>query len=305
VKYPQHTAAMLTPKPPSDATSSVAPPVAPAYLTGPLPDLAAWSRYFLDAEIPVLTSTAMALERLRAREDEVDAHMLGEVIQADPLMTVKLMAHVASKRRAGSGTETESVTASLLLMGVAPFFRDFGPQPAIKDRLRQLPLALEGLRNLMQRSKRAAHFALGFAVHRGDMDASVIHTAAFLYDFAEMLMWCHAPTLQLRIALAQQADPALRTAAIQRSVLNIEIDDLRQNLMSHWHLPELLVRICDSRHADQAIVRNVVLAVRLARHTMHGWDNAAVPDDVNDIAQLLNASPRAALAFLHKIEQTG
>jgi len=49
-------------------------------------------------------------------------------------------------------------------------------------------------------------------------------------------------------------------------------------------------------------VRNVVLAVRLARHSAHGWDNPALPDDMDDIAQLLNASPRVALAFLHKID---
>jgi hypothetical protein len=49
-------------------------------------------------------------------------------------------------------------------------------------------------------------------------------------------------------------------------------------------------------------VRNVVLAVRLARHTAHGWDNAAIPDDVDEIAQLLNALPRVALAFLRKVE---
>jgi hypothetical protein len=50
-------------------------------------------------------------------------------------------------------------------------------------------------------------------------------------------------------------------------------------------------------------VRNVVLAVRLARHSMHGWDNPAIPDDINDIALLLNASPRVALAFVHKIDR--
>jgi hypothetical protein len=33
-----------------------------------------------------------------------------------------------------------------------------------------------------------------------------------------------------------------------------------------------------------------MLAIRLARHTMQGWDNAAVPDDVRDIASLLNLS---------------
>jgi hypothetical protein len=156
----------------------------------------------------------------------------------------------------------------------------------------------------MRRAERAAHFAQGFAVHRGDTDVGVIRLAAFLYDFAEMLMWCHAPMPLQHIAEAQRADPALRSASIQRSVLNIEIDDLRQELMMLWHLPELLVRISDHRHADQANVRNVVLAVRLARHTANGWDNPALPDDVEDIAKLLNAVPRVALAFLHKIDHT-
>ena len=142
-------------------------------------------------------------------------------------------------------------------------------------------------------------------MHRGDTDAGVIHQAAFLHDFAEMLMWCHAPTLQLQIREAQNADPTLRTASIQRNVLNIELDDLRQTLMKLWRLPELLVRISDGKHADHPNVRNVVLAVRLARHTMQGWDNAALPDDIDDIARLLNASPRVALAFVRKIDHSG
>lgn len=289
--------------PAPDAPDAPAPVVPAAYLNAPLHDLDTWTRYFRDAVIPVLSSTSRALEVLRADEDNVDASMLAQVIEVDPLMTVKLMAHVAGKRRPGTFTETESVTTSLVMTGISPFFNSFGRQPTIEDRLHDQPHALEGLRALLRRADRAAQFAIGFAVHRGDTDVGVIRLAAFLYDFAEMLMWCHAPTLQRQIADAQRADPSLRTAAVQHSVLNIETDDLRLALMKLWHLPELLVRISDSRHADQAIVRNVVLAVRLARHTMHGWDNPALPDDIDDIAKLLNAAPRVALAFVHKIDQ--
>jgi len=293
---------MLIRTPPPEAPATVAPVMPAAYLTAPLADLAAWTRYFRDAEIPVLASTSHALEALRANEDNVDAAMLAEVIEADPLMTLKLLAHVAGKRRPGTFTETESVTTSLVMTGISPFFSSFGVQPSIEDRLHDQPDALEGLRALLRRAERAAHFAIGFAVHRGDTDVGVIRLAAYLYDFAEMLMWCHAPTLQLHIAQAQRADPTLRTVAVQRNVLNMELDDLRQTLMKLWHLPELLVRISDNRHADQPIVRNVLLAVRLARHTMHGWDNPALPDDIDDIAKLLNAVPRVALAFVHKID---
>ncbi|MDE2419304.1 MAG: HDOD domain-containing protein [Burkholderiales bacterium] len=267
----------------------------------PQHDLAAWVRYFSEVEIPVLAETANALEELRAKEDDVDAGMLAAVIDSDPLMTIKFMAHVAGKRRPGDDTETETVISSLVMTGVAPFFRNFGVQPTVEERLQDQPQALEGLRELLQRARNAAHFAMAFAVHRGDTDAAVIHQAAFLHDFAEMLMWCHAPTLALDIRSKQQANSTLRSASLQRFVYHIELDDLRQALMKLWHLPELLVRISDGKHADHPSVRNVVLAVRLARHTAHGWDNPALPDDINDIAILLNAAPRVVPAFLRKV----
>ena len=272
------------------------------YLTAPLRDLEAWTRYFREAPIPVLAKTSEALEALREDEDNVDANSLASVIECDPLMSLKLLAHVASKRRAENATETESITTSLVMTGISPFFRNFGLQPTVEDHLHDQPQALEGLGALMRRADRAAQFATGFAVHRGDTDVGVIRLAAYLHDFAEMLMWCHAPTLQLRIAQAQQADATLRSATVQRVVLNIELDDLRQALMKLWRLPELLVRISDDRHADLDIVRNVLLAVRLARHTAQGWDNPAVPDDIAEIATLLNAAPRVALAYVQRIE---
>jgi len=288
-----------------ETPSADSPPAHVPYLVEPLRDLDAWTRYFQSAEVPVLSSTSRRIEALRADEDNVDANMLGEVIDRDPLMTLKLMALVASKRRPGVATETESVTTSLVMMGISPFFNNFGLQPTLQKWLADQPRALRGLANLMRRAERAAYFAQGFAVHRGDTDVGVIRLAAFLYDFAEMLMWCHAPTLQQRIVEAQRADPTLRTSAVQRNVFNIELDDLRQNLMKLWRLPELLVRISDNRHPEQSIVRNVVLAVRLARHTADGWNNLAIPDDVDEIAQLLNATPRVALAFVRKIDPPG
>ena len=276
-------------------------PVTVPYLTDPLPDLAAWTRYFQQAEIPVLAATSKKLESLRAIEDDVDAGMLSAVIERDPLMTLKVLAYVSANRRASDTTETESITSSLVMMGIAPFFRNFCLQPTVEDQLHNQPLALEGLRELLARAERAGQFAVGFAVHRGDLDVGVIQLAAVLHDFAEMLMWCHAPTMQLEIRAMQRSNPTLRTANLQRFVYHIELNDLRHALMKLCRLPELLVRISDGKHPTHANVRNVVLAVRLARHTMHGWDNAALPDDINDIALLLNASPRVALAFVRKI----
>ncbi len=301
-----HGDAMTNPETISTQTETTEPVAAalppPTYLSAPLPHIGAWTQYFLKAEIPVLASTAQALEALRAIEDDVDANMLTPVIQADPLMTLKLLSKVASLRRPGGSAETESISTSLVMMGIGPFFRYFGRQYTVEDWLLDQPEALLGLQELLHRAERAGQFALGFALHRGDTDAGIIHQAAFLNDFAEMLVWLHAPALAVKIQQAQAADSTLRSNTIQHTVLGVEIDDLRQALMKLWHLPELLVSISDQRHAERATVKCVVLGVRLARHTAQGWDNAALPDDVEDIARLLNGSPRATMAFLKKID---
>jgi HD-like signal output (HDOD) protein len=278
------------------------PTAAPApRLTQPLRDLAAWTEHFRSADIPVLAETAEALEGLRANEDRVDANGIGEMISSDPLMTLKVMAHVAAHRSDRVVTDTETVTSALVLMGISPFFSAFGPQPTIEDRLADFPEALAGLTDTLRRAHRGANFALGFAVHRMDRDAAVIHAAALLHDFAEMLLWCHAPALALQIRRAQQANSTLRSCAAQRAVLNVDLSDLQQSLMKAWRLPELLIRISDDHHAEDASVRTVMLALRLARHTAQGWDNAALPDDVHDIATLLNLSTDATLHLVQGI----
>ena len=251
-------------------------------------DVGGWVRYFQLAEIPVQACTAEALEDLRANEDAVDARMIAEIISADPLMTLKLLAYTAGVQRGRHQTEIETVTGALVLVGITPFFRDFGPQPTIEQPLEGQPDALQGLGEVIRRAHRAARLALGFAVHRFDHDAPVIHEAALLHDFAEMLLWLHAPQLALEIAARQVADPTLRSATAQRALLGVPLADIQQALMQAWRLPELLMRITDDRQEKSTQVRNVMLAIRLARHTAQGWDNPAVPDDVRDIAQLLN-----------------
>jgi HD-like signal output (HDOD) protein len=274
----------------------------PPMITRALPDLQAWTAFVLAAPMPVLADTAELLESYRANEDAVDAHLLAETISADPLMSLKLMAHVATLRSSRSTTDPETVTAALVMLGITPFFRAFGPQTAVDEHLGGHPEALQGLDRVLLRAHRSAAFALAFAVHRMDHDAPVIHAAALLHDFAELLLWLHAPALALQIAERQRRDSTLRSAQVQRELLHIELQDLQQALMRAWRLPELLVQINDERHAETAQVRNVLLAVRLARHTARGWDNAALSDDVRDIAALLNLGEVPTLQLLRDID---
>ncbi len=250
-------------------------------------DVDGWVRALRQLEIPVLASTAAAIEEMRLVEDDVDARVISEVIGRDPLMTLKLLVYASSQGGNRRLTDAETVVEALVLMGITPFFRAFGPQPTVEDHLAAHPDALEGLRHVMLRADRAARFAASFAIHRADHDAVVLHEAAQLHDFTEMLLWLHAPELALELQRRQRGDPTLRSTAAQRDVLNAELNDIQHVLMKLWRLPEILVRITDDTHAENSQVRTVLLAIRVARHTMTGWDNPALPDDLRDIAALL------------------
>jgi len=266
-----------------------------------LPDLSAWVDHFRRVEIPVLGETSRALEAMRAQEDSADANSLGEMISNDPLMTLKVLAYASSHRARCVVTDTETVTATLVLMGITPFFHAFGPQPTVEERLAGVPEALAGLRAAVRRAHRGANFALGFAVHRMDPDAAVVHAVALMHEFADMLLWCHAPRLQLRIQAMQQADATLRSSIAQARVLNIEVAQLQAALMRDWRLPELLIQMTDGIHAENPNVRSIELAARLARHAARGWENPAVPDDIAAIAELLNLSIPAAWELVQDI----
>ena len=279
------------------------PATLPAFVERAPRDVAGWVRLFNHSQLPVLAGTAATLEEMRPMEDAVDAHMLAQAIVSDPLMTLKLLAHVAHVRRGREGSEVETVTEALVMLGIPPFFHTFGPQQVVQERLADLPDALAGFENVLRRSRRAASFALGFAVHRMDQDASVIHEAALLHDFAELLLWLQAPALALELQNRLAADTTLRSAAAQKALLNIELADLQHALMKSWRLPSLLVSITDG-HAQNvtAQVRNVLLPIRLARHSAHGWDNAALPDDLHEAAALLQLSSDAVLRLLLEID---
>lgn len=273
-----------------------------ARLTKPPYSLEAWANHFRGLDIPVLASSAEQLEVLRANEDNVDAHLIGETFANDPLMTLKVLRHAASLGRERRTTDAETITAAVVLMGITPFFTTFGPQPSLEDWLADDPAAFEGVDAVLRRSDRASRFALGFASHRGDPDAYVIHTAALLHDFAEVLLWCYAPALANEINRRQQADSTLRSSKAQKEVLGIELVDLQQALMRSWHLPQLLSHCIDDKakvHDAQELC--VLYATRLARHTAKGWDNAGIPDDVRDVGELLNMRPEPTLRLLHDL----
>jgi HD-like signal output (HDOD) protein len=273
-------------------------------MTNPIPDsLSGWLSLIGQAEIPVFASTVAGIEALAANEETVAPRTIAEVLVNDPMMALKILSFVARHRPARRITDTETVTAAILTMGITQFFRHFRRQAIIEESLAGLPEAFAGLERVVRRAHRAARFALAFAVHRQDTDAEVIQEAALLHDFAEILLWCHAPHAALDIERQQHADPTLRSARVQREVLGVTLADLEQALMETWRLPELLRELTNDRLEHRPSVRNVQLATALARHSQYGWDNAALPDDLAAVADLLHLSPQAAWQMVRDLDE--
>jgi len=258
-----------------------------------------WARRLGEPEIPVMRRTVRALARLRQDEELADSHGIARIVLGDPLMTLKVLRRIVARRSRRIVTDTETITAAVLLLGVPPFFREFDGQAVVEDCFAGRVDQFRGMLELLRRSRRAALLAVGLAVQRQDADTELIYEAAMLDEFTSLLLWCHEPDLAAEIARRQRADAGLRSTRVQLDLLGVELAPVQQLLLKRWQMPTALISLTDP-HDRTPRARNVRLAVQLARHLDGGWENPAIPDDLDEIAALLNMS---AAATRRKVEE--
>ncbi|MCX8018387.1 MAG: HDOD domain-containing protein [Rhodocyclaceae bacterium] len=267
-------------------------------IDSPLPDLDAWVAYFEAAEIPVLRHTERQLAELRENAIKSNARVIATVILHDPMMTLRVLAYIEAKRNKRKLTDITTIERALMMIGMEPFFNDFQNLPTVEEHLKAHPRALLGLLKVIQRARHAVHWARDWAVYRHDLDVDEIVVATLLYDFAEILMWCFAPQLALLVVEKQQANRSLRSVTVQAEIYGVPLYQIKQTLAERWHLPRLLITLMDPQNAEHPRVRNVKLAVDLARHSANGWDDAAIPDDLKGIGELLHLNHDAVVRRL-------
>jgi HD-like signal output (HDOD) protein len=246
-----------------------------------------WVNYLSQADIPVLKHTALELEKLREDQNKLSARGVAHVIADDPMMTVKLLRYLQTHKHRSQHSEVVQVEQALMMMGVEAFFTKIPSKPLVQEAMLGHTDALVQLLHVIHRAHRASEYAYDWAVRLTDLHYEEVRIAALLHDLAEMLMWCFAPKEMLQIRAMQQQDKSLRTRAVQEQIFGFNLLDLQKHLVKSWQLPELLLNLMDDACSTQQRVRNVVLAVNLARHSANGWDDAALPDDYKDIAELL------------------
>lgn len=250
-----------------------------------------WLALFGRADIPVLRHTARDLERLCANQGLLNASSIADVVIDDPLMTVKLLRYMQMHKRNSQAYELVDVKQMLLMMGLDSFFLAVPAKPVVEEVLQGHLDALVCLLQTVRRAQRAADYAFDWALRLHDLHAQEVLVSALLSHVAEMLMWCFNPEQMLEIRKRQMTDSTLRSADVQQAVMGFTGVELQRQLIQAWKLPELLQNMMDPALAQAPRVRNVVLAVNLARHSAQGWDNAALPDDYREIGVLLRMEP--------------
>ena len=260
----------------------------------------AWVRALDAVEIPVLARTVEELAGLRENEERVVARDIARVLLHDPMFTLRVLRYLQAHRRATQTTDITTVEHAVMMLGITPFFAHFGDLPAVETTLADQPLALDGLMHVVYRAHHAALYANDWANVRYDRSAGEIAIAALLHDITEMLLWCFAPGMALRIAALLRMDPSVRSSAAQSSVLGFKLADLQAALIAEWRLPALLQSLMDDTHATQPRVTNVALAVNLARHSARGWVDPALPDDYGAVEQFLKLAQPEVLARIRR-----
>ena len=279
---------MITETPNAWPGAPASHPTSGAVLERRLDSAHAYVEFLTAQQIPVLRKTRRDLEALASEGESVSGRQLSAIVGADPLMTLKLLTHLQGQRRRSQNHDITTIDRAVMMLGITPFLETFSGMPTLEERLAGHPKALFGALRAIQLARQASTLAREWAVARHDLDVDEIGVAALLYETADILMWTFAPAQALRVANMQRMDPRLRSATAQRAIYGIELTELERLLVRAWKLPELLISMLDEHQRTNPRVRNVELANRFARHVAHGWDDAALPDDLDAIERLIH-----------------
>lgn len=254
--------------------------------------------FFTAQPLPVLKRTAKELGQLQTQEGEVTARRLSQVVLNDPLMTLKVLTFLEQHRRQSQNHDITTIERAIMMLGIQPFFRLFSDLILLEDQLREHPKAMVGVLKVIGRAKRASLLARDWAGLRHDQDIEEVIVATLLHEITEILSWCFAPRLTQRVYDMQLADRSLRSVQAQREVFGFAVRDMQHALVKAFHLPQLLISLLDEEQAESPRVRTVTLAINTARHSTHGWDNPALPDDMHAVCSLLRVRPEFILSRL-------
>lgn len=265
----------------------------------PPQDLASWLTLVSDAEIPILRQTGRRLAQALGNIDRVTGRDITDIVLQDPLLAIRVLAYIQAVSRRRLQSDITNIASAVMMLGVEPFFRTFDRPLTLETLLDGRAPALLGVLQVILRAQRASRYAHDWAFARHDMNVEEVALAALLHDLAELLLWCFAPDLAIALRARLQARRTLRSIDVEQDVLGFSLAELQSALCRAWQLPALLTTLMDNGNAHLPRVQNVKLAVDLARHSLDGWTDPALNDDLSAVEKLLHVNRQT---LLHRLQ---
>jgi hypothetical protein len=227
--------------------------------------------------LPVFARTIAEIGKLAPRGERAPLPELTELVLHDPLLMLRLL-HTVNSRRSRLGAEITTVEHAIMMMGVQPFFQRFSRLVSVDDHLRARPAALATVRRAASRAHHAAYQARDWAIQRADIESEEVFVAATLAEVTEMVLACFAP----------EPAPAFPPSR------------LRDALFDACRIPDLLRDMVDTGKSGHPRTVNVTLALSVARRAEAGWWDRALAQDMEAAAALLHLSVDDAVARIHR-----
>ncbi|MCX7205240.1 MAG: HDOD domain-containing protein [Proteobacteria bacterium] len=264
-------------------------------------DIHDWIAKLSAIDLPALQYTLDQMLNMQSKSDEISIRDIAQLIRHDPLLTLRIIRYQQSRRSAAQHTDVNTIDRVLLMIGLGGFFREFGKMDSIEKSLATNPEAQLRIRKLISRAYLAAVIADSLGGQRHDVDPIEVTTASLLHDLAEILLCLTAPELAEQISQNMKLNPGMRSNEAQKQVLGFTLNELQTELAQKWGLPNLLTHLMDERYIDEPRVRTVTIATSTARHLANGWQDPALPDDYQNIADLLSCDTDYAYSLIRNV----
>ncbi|WP_288841756.1 HDOD domain-containing protein [uncultured Deefgea sp.] len=249
-----------------------------------------WINTISQIDIPILASTREHITKLRSNMECIDLRDLAFVIGHDPLLSLKMLKHQAVRRSPQQTTDITNIEKVLLMIGVKEFFEIIRDCTILEEELSKNTDTLQICLKTCARAYYAAQLAETMSKFRRDIDPKEIITAALLHETAEVLLWLAAPELMLEIRDTLKNNPEIRSKTTQKKVLGCTVNELQQELITHWHLPKILLHLIDESYINDPRVILVLTSTSIARHTEWSWNQELNYIDIEKSAKLLQIS---------------
>ncbi|NEV61017.1 HDOD domain-containing protein [Thiorhodococcus minor] len=232
-----------------------------------------WLELIRRQDMPIFDQTVQRVITLSG-DDRAPMSELAEVILRDPSMTARALKLANSIVYNPSASGINTITRAVIILGFNAV-RNICLTLTLIDTLVK-GAAKERLGRELGRAMHAAVQARALAAARGDKSPEEVFIATLLYRIGELAFWCfggeHADRVEQLIF-----QKGLTQEQAQERVLGFRLSQLSRQLVSEWHISELLQEATQYPTRQDPRIQSVMLGQQIARCAEEqGWHSEAM-----------------------------